>query len=308
MRAVGLQTRANALHLRERMNRLRQLAPLLGCGLLAIWGLFLLLYPALSNHLYEARQDGVIRQYTDLSETGELATLRAEALTAAQQYNRQLAAGAVSLEEPFLTPTRPTAEGVERSLLDVTGTGVIATLSVPALELELPVYYGTGSDILEHGAGLLEGTSLPVGGAGTHSVLCAHSGLPAARLFSDLEELEPGDRFSLEVLGETLTYQVDQIRTVLPEDFSLLAIEPAEDYCTLLTCTPYGVNTHRLLVRGNRVEDAEAEPSTEKPEEPAAAPSTWLREYLTSLAVGGAVAAGCLLLGRIVSALWRKRR
>lgn len=228
----------------------------IGYVLAVLLGFALLSYPMISNYLYAQRQDGVIERYETLAQDTALDETRKKALEAARKYNRQLASGVVSLEDPFLTATTPEKDGTQSSILDITGTGVIATLEVPALNLELPVYYGTDSETLEHGIGVLEISSLPVGGEGTHTVLCGHSGLSSARLFSDLEELEASDQFYIDVLGETLAYEVDQISTVLPEDLSQLAIDPQADYCTLLTCTPYGVNTHRLLVRGHRVENS----------------------------------------------------
>ncbi|MGM9537131.1 MAG: class C sortase [Candidatus Onthomonas sp.] len=276
-------------------------------GAAILLGFLLLSYPMISNYLYEQRQDGVIARYETLAQDTALDETRKKALEAARKYNRQLASGVVSLEDPFLTATIPEKDGTQSSILDITGTGVIATLEVPALNLELPVYYGTDSETLEHGVGVLEISSLPVGGEGTHTVLCGHSGLSAAKLFSDLEQLEVGDQFYIEVLGETLAYKVDQISTVLPEDLSQLAIDPQEDYCTLLTCTPYGVNTHRLLVRGVRtVLSAESDEAADNTEE--TAPSVWLKEYLRSLAVSVLVVLVFFILGQLIAAAWRRYR
>ena len=278
------------------------------CYILTILlGFALLSYPMISNYLYEQRQDGVIERYETLAQDTALDETRKKALEAARKYNRQLASGVVSLEDPFLTATTPEKDGTQSSILDITGTGVIATLEVPALNLELPVYYGTDSETLEHGIGVLEISSLPVGGEGTHTVLCGHSGLSSASLFSDLEQLELGDRFFIQVLGETLAYEVDQISTVLPEDLSQLAIDPQADYCTLLTCTPYGVNTHRLLVRGVRTElPTETDEAADTAEE--SAPSVWLKEYLTSLAVSILVVIVFFLMGQLIAAVWRRYR
>lgn len=270
-------------------------------------GFALLCYPMVSNYLYEQRQDGVIQKYESLAESTAMDQTRRETLEIARQYNRQLTTGVLSLEDPFLTPTVAQEDGSQKSILDITGTGVIATLKVPALNLELPVYYGTDSETLEHGIGVLEICSLPVGGEGTHTVLCGHSGLSSAKLFSDLEQMEVGEQFYLSVLGETLAYEVDQITTVLPEDLSQLAIEPDADYCTLLTCTPYGVNTHRLLVRGTRtVLPAETSEATAEIEE--AASSVWLKEYLTSLAISAVVVVIMFVGGQLIIVAWRWQR
>lgn len=143
------------------------------------------------------------------------------------------------------------------SLLDPDGTGVMGYLEIPKISLRLPIYHGTGDAALQKGIGHLAGTSLPVGGSGTHCVLSGHRGLPSALLFTDLDQLETGDTFTLYVLDQRLSYQVDQILVVEPEDVSTLAPEDGKDYVTLVTCTPYGVNTHRLLVRGSRIEDTQ---------------------------------------------------
>lgn len=141
------------------------------------------------------------------------------------------------------------------SCLDPVGDGMIGYIDIGKIDVMLPIYHGTGDDVIQMGVGHLDWTSLPCGGVGTHSVLSSHRGLASARLFTDLDLLREGDLFVLSILNETLTYEVDQIRTVLPTEVEELAIDPEQDYCTLLTCTPYGINTHRLLVRGHRVEN-----------------------------------------------------
>lgn len=145
-------------------------------------------------------------------------------------------------------------------LLDVTGTGVMGYVSIPKISVSLPIYHGTDDTVLQIAIGHIPDSSLPVGGEGTHTVISGHRGLPSARLFTDIDQLAEGDRFVLHVLGRTLTYEVDQILTVLPDDLDALGIEEGRDLCTLVTCTPYGVNTHRLLVRGHRVPN-DPEPS-----------------------------------------------
>ena len=148
----------------------------------------------------------------------------------------------------------------DRDVLDVNGMGIMGYIDIDEIGVELPIYHGTDPSVLNVAVGHLEGTSLPVGGVGTHCVLSAHRGLPSARLFTDLDRLKVGDTFTLTVLNRLLTYQVDQVLIVEPDQVEALAIDPNEDYCTLVTCTPYGINTHRLLVRGRRVENAEEKP------------------------------------------------
>ena len=187
------------------------------------------------------------------------------------------------------------------SLLRLTEDGMMGYIEIPKIGVELPIYHGTDTATLSKGAGHLPQTSLPVGGEGVHAALSAHSGMAGARMFTDLPLLEVGDLFTVHVLDRVMTYRVDNIAAVLPQDTELLAIQPGEDLCTLITCTPYGINTHRLLVRGRRVE-AEPEADTapvgaELDADPAA--SVWTRQYLLYIAVGiaaGLTAGGAILL------------
>ena len=142
-----------------------------------------------------------------------------------------------------------------KSILDVTGTGIMGYIDIPSIKVSLPVYHGTDEAVLQIAIGHIMGTSFPIGGEGTHSAVSGHRGLPSAKLFTDIDHLQAGDKFLLQVLDRTLTYEVDQIRIVLPQELQDLEIYPYSDYCTLITCTPYGINTHRLLVRGHRVDN-----------------------------------------------------
>ena len=217
-------------------------------ALIFLAGLGVLLYPVFSDLWNQHRQNTVMDTYqrtvTELDEEDYSAWLEA-----AQRYNQ-------SLDPAFhdaFTGKDPAAEDPYWSLLDPDGTGMMGYLEIPSISLRLPVYHGTGEEALQKGIGHLAGTSLPVGGTGTHCVLSGHRGLPTALLFTDLDQLTAGDRFYLHVLGETLAYEVDQISVVEPDQVSDLTGTQTGDYVTLLTCTPYGVNTHRLLVRGHRV-------------------------------------------------------
>uniref|UniRef100_UPI002598C955 class C sortase n=1 Tax=uncultured Bifidobacterium sp. TaxID=165187 RepID=UPI002598C955 len=208
-------------------------------------GLGLLLYPTVSNWWNSRRQSQAIVEYTEQTSAMDEAHV-AELLEAARQYNAGLAA-----DEGRFTPT-PADTTEYENLLDVSDTGIMGYLEIPKLDVSTPIYHGTDASVLQSGAGHLEGSSLPVGGKGTHTVLSGHRGLPSSKLFTDLDDLEQGDVFMIHVLDRTLTYQVDQIVTVDPYDMDDLAIDPDQDYCTLVTCTPYGINTQRLLVRGHR--------------------------------------------------------
>ena len=215
--------------------------------ILFIIGLSLLLYPSISNFWNTKTQSEAIIDYETM-----LAAYKPEDYTAifegADAYNRQLAA----LDFPLRDHTALTEQYWQT--LDISGTGMMGYLTIPKINQELPVYHGTSEAVLSTAAGHFQGTSLPVGGVNTHSVVSAHRGLPTAVLFTHLDRLEPGDIFTFTILDKVLTYEVDQIRIVEPDDVSLIQIEPGKDYCTLLTCTPYGINTHRLLVRAQQID------------------------------------------------------
>ena len=211
-------------------------------------GLSLLLYPSVSDYWNSFHQTRAIAAYA-----GEVAALDDgiydELLEAARDYNQRLA----QREEPLNQSEEDLAE--YGSLLNLDGSGIMGYIEIPELKVSLPIYHSVDDGVLQVAVGHMPGTSLPVGGKGTHSALSGHRGLPSARLFTDLDQLREGDTFLLQILDETLTYEVDQVLIVEPNEVGVLAIDPEEDYCTLVTCTPYGVNTHRLLVRGHRIEN-----------------------------------------------------
>ena len=248
------------------------------CGVAAMG---LLLYPLVGELLSEKYHSDIETAYTAAIADTDDAELTAQR-EAAQQYNAMLSGAATITEGGASAPPLPYAE-------QLTVGGVMAYVDIPKINVYLPVQHGTDAETLERAVGHVVGTSLPVGGSSTHAVLSAHSGMASAKLFSDIDQLAEGDVFYVHVLGEVLAYKVDAINTVLPTDTRLLQIEEGKDYVTLVTCTPFGVNTHRLLVRGHRVPyvpEQEAPAAAEKP-----AASSWTRHYLTGLAVGlGAVA------------------
>lgn len=211
-------------------------------------GVSLLLYPILSEYWNSLHQSQAIAAYMDAVE--EMDSSSYEAMrNAAKAYN-----AALPEDEARFHPGKDGEKEYE-DLLDITGTGIMGYVEIPGISVSLPIYHGTDDDILQIAIGHIEGSSLPVGGPGTHCVISGHRGLPSSKLFTDLDQITEGDIFMLRVLDETLTYEVDQIRIVEPDDLSLLALEEGKDYCTLVTCTPYGVNSHRLLVRGHRIEN-----------------------------------------------------
>ena len=240
----------------------------------------LLLYPLIGELMSEKYHSDVETTYTAVIADTDDAELTAQR-EAAEQYNAMLS-GATITEGGASTPPLAYAQ-------QLTVGGVMAYVDIPKINVYLPVQHGTDAETLERAVGHVVGTSLPVGGSSTHAVLSAHSGLASSKLFSDIDQLAEGDTFYIHVLGDTLAYKVDSINTVLPTDTRLLQIEDGKDYVTLVTCTPFGVNTHRLLVRGHRVSYTPEQETTTTEEKPAA--STWTQHYLTGLAVGlGAVA------------------
>ena len=217
--------------------------------LVLLTGLSLLLYPTFSDYWNSFHQSRAIASYT--AQVEEMNPADYEAMwNAAAEYNQRLLAD--TGDRYRMTEAE---EEEYESLLDVTGTGVMGYVEIPKLKTSLPIYHGTDAAVLQIAIGHLAGSSLPVGGEGTHCVLTGHRGLPSAKLFTNLDEMVEGDTFSLHVLDQTLTYEVDQIRVVEPQELDDLEIEEGKDYCTLVTCTPYGVNSHRLLVRGHRIAD-----------------------------------------------------
>lgn len=218
--------------------------------ILLLIGLSLLLYPTVSDYWNSFHQTRAIATYAENVAALDNASYDAIWDTA-RQYNRNLC----SRSNSFLLSEEQKAE--YESLLDISGQGVMGYIEIPEIDVSLPIYHGTEDPVLQVAVGHLEWTSLPVGGESTHCVLSGHRGLPSAKLFTDLDKLREGDTFLLRVLDEILTYEVDQILIVEPQDTAALEIVEGQDYCTLVTCTPYGINTHRLLVRGHRIDNIE---------------------------------------------------
>lgn len=217
--------------------------------LILLTGFSLLLYPTVSDYWNSMHQSRAIADYNDsLAPLNE--TDYSELWQAARDYN-------ASLPEKTNRFFMDDEERAAYEALLHVSSDIMGYIEIPSIECRLPIYHGTEESVLQVGVGHIEGSSLPTGGLGTHCVLSGHRGLPSAKLFTNLDRLAEGDVFLLTVLNETLTYEVDQILIVEPEDVSALAIDPEQDYCTLVTCTPYGINSHRLLVRGHRIETVE---------------------------------------------------
>ncbi len=250
--------------------------------LLSLLGAAMLSYPIVSNYYMARHQSQVLSQYEEAVESRTQTGLEADRAIA-QRYNLELSAGSLV---DFTT-----ADGIAYTdILNAAQNGVMGYVEIPDIQVLLPIYHGTGDDVLANGAGHMPNTSFPIGGKSTHAVISAHSAMATARMFTDLVQLREGDRFFIHVLDEELVYEVDRILTVLPSEIQYLSIVPEQDFVTLLTCVPYGVNSHRLLVRGHRVE---AEASVSPPPESQAnaltdegASSTWMSKYWEGIQYG----------------------
>lgn len=253
-------------------------------------GISLLLYPVISEYINAKHQSKAIASYDETVSHMSEAEYD-EIFAKARAYNDALARTEGAFYQPERVPGYLEA-------LDITGTGIMGYVTIDKIGVELPVYHTVETDVLQSAVGHLPGTSLPIGGEGTHAVLSGHRGLPSARLFTDLNKLEPGDLFTITVLNRVVMYRVDQVKIVDPTDVTDLQLVPGKDYCTLFTCTPYGINSHRLLVRGVRVETPED-----------AAPRYIANEAyrIDPLIVTPAVAAP-MLLGIVVVMLIKSRR
>lgn len=233
-------------------------------GIIFLAGLSLLLYPFVANQWNNYRQKQLISGYEQVvseKEAAEGIDYDAERKKA-EDYNEALLP--CVLPDSFALAESSGVDPVYMNTLNIAGDEMMGSVEIPKINIKIPIYHTTEEDVLNKGAGHLEGSSLPVGGANTHAVISAHRGLPSASLFTDLDQLKEGDHFLIHVLNETLCYEVDKISVVKPEDTSALAVEDGQDLVTLLTCTPYGVNTERLLVRGHRVPYVEEEVKEEK--------------------------------------------
>lgn len=218
--------------------------------LILLIGLSLMLYPSFADWWNSFHSSRAIASYEE--QVANIDDAQYEELwDAARDYNQSL------LHRPNDFILSDEQQEIYKSLLDIGGNGIMGYIEIPVIDVMLPIYHGTKESVLQIAVGHLDWTSLPVGGAGSHCVLSGHRGLPSARLFTDLDKLKVGDVFMLHVLNEILTYEIDQILIVEPQDTDPLLIEPGKDLCTLITCTPYGINSHRMLVRGHRIESQE---------------------------------------------------
>lgn len=244
-------------------------------------GFLLLSYPFVSNFIFEKSAGSTVESYRKKT-AGIDRKKKEKAIDEARQYNRDLVDSKVVLTDPFKTKDSKGETLFYNRILDMDGSGIMGYLKVPCISVDLPIYHGTSAEVLEHGIGHLAATSFPVGGKSTHAVLTGHTGLSSAKLFTDLTEMKKGDLFFIHVLDHKLAYKVDQIKVVKPEDTRDLQIIDGEDHVTLLTCTPYGVNDHRLLVRGVRTTYHEKEEQTKARKHH----SQWMEVYKRAILAG----------------------
>ena len=269
----------------------------------------LILYPILGNALAEKNKSLVMTEYSRAVE--EMTDARVEEmLAAADEYNAALSPISVSADGVYSLSGLTAAQEQYDEILAVNESGIMGQLEIPELDIRLPIYHGTDGSTLEKGVGHLLGSSFPVGGEGTHAVLTGHSGLSREKMLTDLEKMKVGDRFLLRVLDRTLAYEVHDIFIVLPDDTSHLGIQQDEDMCTLITCTPYGVNTHRLLVQGYRVPSESEAVSTAAVEATGEGSrvSSWQQQYFDGIYYGVILADTVVLVWVVVRETRRDRR
>lgn len=271
--------------------------------LIVLFGFALLSYPFISNYMFEKSAGSTIKSYEKQAKTYDQKQ-KEKALKEAKEYNQDLTRSAVQLTDPFKAKKSDGETMVYNNILNLDQSGVMGYLEIPCISVNLPIYHGTDAEILERGVGHLAASSIPVGGKSTHSVLTGHTGLSSAKLFTDLTEMKKEDLFFIHVLDRTLAYKVDQISVVRPEDTRKLQIVKGKDYVTLVTCTPYGVNDHRLLVRGVRTKYVKKQRSSIRPRNQ---DSQWMRTYKKAIAIGLMIVTALILLGKVFQKLHRKK-
>lgn len=267
-------------------------------------GVILMGYPWFSNWLYQhhvASSANVYEQYASESGTSEIT----KQLETARRYNQELINSRVMLTEPYCDISLP-EDILYGDVLDPTKNGIMCFVEIPKINVSLPVYHGTSEEVLKKGVGHMEGSALPIGGVGNRPFLLAHTGMNTSRMFSDLTGLSEGDLFYIRVLNLCLTYRVCEIQTLLPEEADELYPDEERDLMTLVTCTPYGVNTHRLIVTGERISDAEVEKVDVPMQTADWNGSAWMRAYLKAILLGSAMMVGVIVAVKGLPALWKK--
>lgn len=253
--------------------------------------------------MFEKSAGSTIKSYEKQAKTYDQKQ-KEQAFREAEEYNKDLIKSVIQLTDPFKVKKSNGETLIYNNILNIDHSGVMGYLEIPCISVNLPIYHGTDAEILERGVGHLAASSIPVGGKSTHSVLTGHTGLSSAKLFTDLTEMKKEDLFFIHVLDRTLAYKVDQISVVRPEDTRKLQIVKGKDYVTLVTCTPYGVNDHRLLVRGVRTKYVKKQRSSIRPRNQ---DSKWMRTYKKAIAIGLMIVTALILLGKVFQKLHRKK-
>ena len=282
------------------MGKIRQAGMVVLIGL----GVILMGYPWFSNWLYQhhvASSANVYEQYAAESGTSEIT----KQLETARRYNQELINSRVMLTDPYCDISLP-EDILYGDVLDPTKNGIMCFVEIPKINVSLPVYHGTSEEVLKKGVGHMEGSALPIGGVGNRPFLLAHTGMNTSRMFSDLTGLSEGDLFYIRVLNLCLTYRVCEIQTLLPEEADELYPDEERDLMTLVTCTPYGVNSHRLIVTGERISDAEVEKVDVPMQTADWNGSAWMRAYLKAILLGSAMMVGVIVAVKGLPALWKK--
>ena len=274
------------------------------CVVLLLVSTVLILYPFISNYLMSLNDTGKIMEFENSVENIDKKTI-SKIFEDAKKYNVKFL-GDVVITDPFDPEFQPNTDIEYENILNINNDGMMGYVEIPVIDVSLPIFHGTSGEVLEKGAGHLQNTSLPVGGENSHSVITGHTAYSAAKLFTDINQLILGDVFYIHVLDETLAYEVDNIKVVLPNETNDLRIVMGEDLVTLVTCTPYGINSHRLLVRGKRI-------PYEKTEEKIIVndrviESTWMKEYKFALKIGGSILISIVLIFVIVRLLLKRKR
>lgn len=270
--------------------------------MIILFGFALLSYPFISNFIFEKSAGSMIKSYEKQAKTYDQKQ-KDKALKEAKEYNQDLTRSAVQLTDPFKAKSNGETMSYN-NILNLDQSGVMGYLEIPCISVNLPIYHGTDAEILERGVGHLAASSLPIGGKSTHSVLTGHTGLSSAKLFTDLTEMKKGDLFFINVLGQTLAYKVDQISVVRPEDTRKLQIVDGKDYVTLVTCTPYGINNRRLLVRGVRTKYVKNQKNKIRTRNQ---DSQWMGTYKRAIAIGLAIVMALVLSGKVYQRLRSKK-
>lgn len=279
------------------MRTIKKIAPVV----IMIIGIVLVLYPWISEYMYEFGVRSLVEAYeTDNSAMDDLK--KEEQLAKAQEYDEALLMSNIRLTDPFTLEDQSGGIYNYDSILNYNENGVMGFIDIPKIDIYLPIYHGTSNEVLEKGIGHLENTSFPIGGPSTHAVLSGHTGLNSAKLFTDLTAMEVDDEFYIDILGETLAYKVISVKVVEPDDVSTLGIQEGKDLVTLVTCTPYGINSHRLLVTGERTEYIEEKHDSYK----VSGDTEWMKSYERAILIGIAVVAVIFIISKLVRHLRAK--